>query len=142
MEKALKTRKTKKNPKASSEEMRSPLTGILSGVAIAYAITCIAFILYALLLTYTEITERNLQLVVILTTVISVAVAGFDAARAAKERGWFWGLIAGLVYALVLIVISIIITKSTALGMGAIMIVAISLVGGAIGGMFGINSKK
>lgn len=138
MENLLKRYKGRK--KAQPEE-RSQVYRLIGGVAIGYALTCIIFILYALLLTYTAVTERNLQIIVILTTIISVVIAGFDAARGAKEKGWFWGLAAGAVYALILVFISAIVTKNPTFGLGSFMIIVIALAGGTIGGMLGINSK-
>ncbi len=121
---------------------RSPAVNLMFGMWAAYAITAIIFIAYALLLTYTGVTEKNLQLVVILTTVLSVAVAGFDAAKGAKEKGWMWGMLAGVGYALTLIIINCVINKSFSLGGSAITILLISMAAGTLGGMFGINTKK
>lgn len=123
-------------------EERSQIYNLIGGVAIGYAITCIIFILYALLLTYTSVTERNLQIIVILTTIISVVIAGFDASRGAKEKGWLWGLAAGALYAVILVFISAIVTKNPSFGLGSFMIIIIALCGGTVGGMLGINSKK
>lgn len=131
-----------KQKKAVPNLDKTPIQGLIGGVAIAYAITCIVLIVYALLLTYTSVSEKNMSLVVILATIISVAIAGFDTARCAKEKGWFWGLIAGFIYAVILIIISAIVSKTSIASVGTLTILIISLASGAIGGMLGINSKK
>ena len=123
--------KASKAPKASPKE-RSPAVSLLFGMWTAYAITAIIFIAYALLLTYTGVTEKNLQLVVILTTILSVSVAGFDAAKGAKEKGWMWGAFAGIGYALTLIIINCVINQSLTLGGSALTILLISMAAGAL----------
>jgi len=75
------------------------------GVLIAYAISAIVFLGYAMLITYTNVSEQSLPTVITITTVLSVLVAGFDASRGAAKRGWAWGMAAGGLYVLILAII-------------------------------------
>ena len=112
------------------------------GVLIAFAITSIAFLAYSLLVTYTNMSESSLPMVVAVTTLISVLVAGFDAAKGATSRGWAWGIGAGVLYVLVLVIIMMVLIPEFAVDSRTFTIIAIGLVGGGIGGMLGINLKK
>ena len=112
------------------------------GVAIAFAITCIVFLGYSILITYTGMTERSLPIVVAVTTFISVLVAGFDAAKDAEQRGWLWGMCAGLVYILVLVALMMGILQQFAVGGRTFIVVALALAGGGVGGILGINMRN
>ena len=115
---------------------------LMTGMVIAYAITCIAFIGYAVLVTYTSATAETLPLVVLGTTLVAVAVAGFDAARGAESKGWLWGIIAGLIYAVILFAVGAWIFQGFVINLQLLGVLALSLAGGAIGGAVGINTKK
>ncbi len=125
-----------------AEEKHSQINALISGVLIAYAITCIIFIGYAMLLTYSSFSGKNLQLVVTLTSLISVIVAGFDSAKGAASKGWLWGIIAGLIYAIILAAIGIFINGGFAIDSKTITLFILSVAGGGLGGVLGINFKK
>ena len=115
---------------------------LISGVLMGYAITCIIFLGYSMLITYTSLTEDKMPLVVAGTTLISVIVAGFDAARGADNKGWFWGIMAGLIYALVLMIIMILVLRGFSMDARTVTVFILSLSGGGLGGVVGINFKN
>lgn len=120
----------------------SPMINILKAVMIAYAITVIVFIGYALLLTYTEMTEKYISIVVIVTTIVSVVVAGYDSARAVSSKGWLWGMTAGLIYAVISIIIGVVSMKGKIkIEFSTVAMLFMSICGGGLGGMIGINKK-
>lgn len=120
----------------------SPMINTLKGVAIAYAITIIVFIAYAILLTYTQLTEKQIPMVVTITTIISVIVAGYDSAKSANSKGWLWGMTAGLIYAVILIIIGVITTKGNIkIEFSTVAMMIMAIAGGGLGGMIGINRK-
>ena len=123
-------------------EFRKQMGSVVSGVLIAYAVTCIVFIAYAILLTYTDITEANISLIVTITTIVSVITAGFDAAGGAVGKGWLWGMIAGALYAVLLICIMTWIRKAFMMDSRSLTLLILSLAGGGLGGVIGINMKK
>lgn len=123
-------------------EIKFQVKSLFSGVMIGYAITCLVFITYAVLLTYTSITEENISLVVTLTSIVSVLVAGFDAARTATSKGWLWGVIAGFIYAIILVAIMTWVQGRLILDSRTISVLILSLAGGGLGGVIGINLKK
>lgn len=140
MEKAI---KKQKQVKKNTEDKGNPqLVCMVKALAIAFAITCIVFITYALILTYTSITEQNIPLVSLICTVVSAAVAGFDSAKGAKSRGLIWGMAAGVIYAVLLFAICILSGAEFVLNGGKMTLLLISLAGGGIGGIMGINIHK
>jgi len=60
---------------------RANLLGIFKGVIISYLITIPIFIIFALILSYTNFPERLIQPAVVITTVVSIVVAGSSVTR-------------------------------------------------------------
>lgn len=125
-----------------TDEKKSPVIALIKGISIAYALTAVIFIIYAILLTYTNINEKNIPLVVMITVVVSVLIAGFDAARGACKKGWLWGMGAGVIYAFIMIMIGICISPVFSFDTKTIMLLVLSIAGGGLGGIAGINIKS
>jgi len=128
--------------KTKSENETLQIAALISGVSVAYAITCVVFISYAILLRYSAVTEENISMVVTVTSLISVIVAGFDAAKGATKSGWLWGIIVGLLYALVLLAIGFFLNERFVLDSKSLVLIILSVAGGGLGGVIGINLRK
>ncbi len=115
---------------------------MLKGIVMAYAVTCIIFITYGIVLTYTDITEEKLPLIALCCTVISAGIAGFDWARCAKARGILWGILAGLAYGLILFVLDGIAGSGFSVVGSKGLMILLAAAGGGVGGILGINMKK
>ena len=78
MEKKEKKQNIKKreNVKTKKEMGNSQILCMLKGIVMAYAVTCIIFITYGIVLTYTDVTEEKLPLIALCCTVISAGIAG------------------------------------------------------------------
>ncbi len=128
--------------KLVTDEKDNRITKLIMGVLVGYAITCIIFLGYSMLITYTSLTEDKIPLVVAATSLISVIVAGFDAAKGAENKGWFWGIMAGLIYAIILVMIMSLVLKGFYFDTRTATIIVLSIAGGGLGGVVGINFKK
>jgi len=124
------------------EEKKSKFSIIFSAITMAFAITAIVFISYAVILTYTSVSEKNLSLVVTVTSIISIAVAGFDAAKSCKSKGWLWGILAGIIYAIILFIISVIASQRIIFSTQSLMLFLLAAASGGLGGIIGINLKN
>ena len=114
---------------------------LLKGMAAAFAITCIIFIGFGILLTYTEMSEERLPVVSLVSTALSVSAAGYDWAACMKKRGILWGMAAGAVYTVLLFLITGLASDDFSVGSSALMTLAVALAGGAAGGVLGVNRK-
>ena len=121
----------------------NPIVTVLKGAIIGFMITAVIFIVYALMLTYTSMTEKSMSLVVTLSIIISAFISGIISAREMNEKGWLWGITAGLVYG-VLVIIAGVLTIEENLEIGASMVTMLimCLASGGLGGMIGINVRK
>lgn len=136
MGKKKKLTRTKK-----TEEVRemSGALAICRGLAIAYALTCVVFILFALLLTYTGLSEGSIPVVSIVCTVVAALLAGLLTAKGVKKSGLVWGLAAGLCYSVILFLIGLFLGEGFALNMSSLTTFVLALAGGGIGGIVGVN---
>lgn len=112
---------------------------ILKGMAVAYAITCIIFIAFGILLTYTDIQESAIPAVALVTTALSAALAGFDWAKCMQKRGLLWGAAAGLVYAVLLYLITSFGSGDFSFTASCLRMLIVALAAGVAGGILGVN---
>jgi len=108
----------------------------------AYAVTAVIFILCAVLLTYTNLEENIVSIVSAVCTFLSAFLSGYIISSDADKGGIFWGMLGGLSYAAILMAVLFLAGKNSAVTAGKIFCLVLSLFGGALGGIFGINSKK
>lgn len=114
---------------------------LLRGMAVAFAITCIIFIGFGILLTYTDLSEERLPMVSLICTAVSAAAAGYDWAACMKKKGILWGMAAGAVYTVLLYLITALASDSFAVELSALMTLAVAMAAGAVGGILGVNRK-
>lgn len=128
--------------KLAVTDNKNKFATLFSAISIAFAITAVIFISYAILLTYTNVSEKHLSLVITATSIISMAVAGFDMAKSSNTKGWLWGMIAGIIYALVLQIISCSVSHSIVLNSKTVFMFLLACASGTFGGIIGINFSK
>jgi putative membrane protein (TIGR04086 family) len=114
---------------------------ILKSVAMAYLITLLIFLVLAIILTYTEFPETMLPSAVVITTLISIMLAGTSAARRARTRGWINGGLAGFIYMLILYLISSFTVVDFRIDQYVWAMLISGILAGALGGVVGINLK-
>ena len=97
---------------------------------------------YALLITYTDCGDKNLNLVIMIINIISITIASFDVAKIFKNKGWLWGMFMGVLYAFILNITGLIIFKKIIFTAKNMINFLICISSGTIGGIIGINLKK
>lgn len=112
------------------------------GMAMAFAITAIVFIAYGILLTYTGISEARIPLISLLCTAVSTMVAGFDWAKCQGKRGLLWGLLAGLIYVILLFLIVTLAGGGFVMGTTKLTMALVAIAGGGVGGILGMSRVK
>ena len=135
-------KKPNSNTKSNNTKSNSAIISLTKGAIFAYSLTAVVFVVYGLLLTYTETTEKNIQIVVMITTVISVLIGRIIASKGVDSKGLFFGMLVGVVYALIMIMVGLCILPVMKITSKMIMIIVLSISAGGIGGIIGINTKK
>ncbi len=111
-------------------------------ILISYIITIPAFVIFALILANTDFPHKYISPVVIITTILSILIAGSTVSRHAKSRGWLHGGLVGFVYMFVLYILSSIIFNDFSVDRYVLTMALIGILTGAIGGIMGINAKR
>lgn len=112
----------------------------LKGLGVGLGITCIVFVICALILTYTNVSDSYIGIVSTVCTAVSALAAGFIWAKGMGRRGLATGALAGVVYCVILLAISLI-AGGGPLSLGTITCLIVSAAGGGIGGILGVNAK-
>jgi putative membrane protein, TIGR04086 family len=122
-----------------SKIKNSPITSLLKGILISYCFTMAIFIIYALLITYTDISEDYISPLSLIVTSLSCLASGFAAAKSAKSRGLLWGVLAGGLYMLIMFTLGYTTIPTYQLNQKFVISLALALGGGGLGGIFGVN---
>ena len=105
----------------------------------ALGLTVAVLIFASLLLTYTPVSEMLIPTIAILAAVLSAMTAGLVASRSVKSRGWLTGMLAGILYSIILYTFSFLASDGFHFSAYIIIMSVISMFVGAIGGILGIN---
>ncbi|MFZ5966041.1 MAG: TIGR04086 family membrane protein [Bacillota bacterium] len=119
----------------------NPIWIYLKGVVSAYIFSLIVFIIMALLITYTSMSETIIPLMTTIVMIISVSVSGMYSGMKIKRKGWLNGGIAGLIYIIWMIFMSWVFIEGFSFDKYALFKILIGAAGGGIGGMIGVNLK-
>ena len=114
---------------------------ILKGVGIAFALTLISVFIYSAVLTYTNIPESTIFPVIIMITALSILIGSSVSTIKIKKNGIVNGGIIGLIYILLLYLISSIVNADFAISMSSLAIIGAAILGGMLGGIVGVNIK-
>jgi putative membrane protein (TIGR04086 family) len=114
----------------------------IKGALLAYIITAVVFIIYALLLTYTDISDKNKAMVVMVTTAVSIIAGGIKGAAAVGSRGWLWGIATGILYVAVMIAAGFFLIPGYMLGTRTLVCLMLAVGSGGLGGILGVNLGK
>ncbi|HHV97792.1 MAG TPA: TIGR04086 family membrane protein [Clostridiaceae bacterium] len=130
---------TDKNTGSLIEKLR--IFTLIKGVIIAYLITIPFFMLFALILSYTNFPETYISTLVLLTTILSILLASISVSRSISIKGWLVGSMIGFLYILILYILNGIIYKNFTISRSLITTAFICVATGALGGITGINVK-
>lgn len=115
---------------------------LLKGVVTSYGFTFVAFLVFAVILSFTNIPDSTMPGMILLISIISILFGAATCTRQASTQGWLWGGIVGLIYAGVIYLLSSFLVTGFSTPMSTVYLI-LSYVGtGAVGGIVGINMKK
>ena len=116
--------------------------GILKSVLFAYGIAIVLLVIFAVIYTYSNLPESAVMPVVTVITIISATLCGIRCARGRESRGFMYGGIGGLAYAVLLTVIASLAFDNYSFSGGFVTLLLLSVFCGMLGGMLGINYKN
>ena len=114
---------------------------ILKGSFISIIFTLVLIFIFSIFLTYTNISESVITPVIIVISAISILIGSSISTMKIKKNGLINGLFVGLIYMLLIYLISSIINTGFALNTNSIIMILSGVVAGIIGGIVGVNIK-
>ena len=101
------------------------ITFIMKGVGISLLATMISLIIFSALLTYTNISEQAINPVIIVITAISILIGSSIGNNKIKKSGLINGALVGLIYMLIIYLISSILNWDFSLNISSIIFINI-----------------
>lgn len=114
---------------------------ILKGSLISIIATIVVLMIFAAVLTYSNINGNSMPTVIIVVTALCILVGSQITTSKIKRNGIVNGALVGAIYILALYLISSIISKDFSLNIYSIIMMATSILIGGIGGIIGVNKK-
>lgn len=114
---------------------------ILKGSLISIIATIVLLMIFAAVLTYSNINENSMPTVIIVVTALCILIGSQITTSKIKRNGIVNGALVGAIYILALYLISSIISKDFSLNIYSIIMMATSILIGGIGGIIGVNKK-
>lgn len=134
-----KEKTAKTNIVTEENEIKKKSLCIIKGSAFAIVFSIILLTIFALLLTYTDISENTIMPVVLTVTGISILIGATISSRKIKKNGMIYGGIVGLIYILTLYLASSISITGFSLSSNSFIMLVVGVITGVIGGIIGVN---
>ena len=125
----------------NSKESKKDIVIILKGSIIALILTIIMLTIYAAILSYTNVSEDSMTLVILFIAGLSIIIGSSITNIKLKRKGIINGALIGLIYILIIYILSSVITGVFNLNSNSIIMIIKSIVTGMIGGIIGVNMK-
>lgn len=120
-------------------KLKKTILCIIKGSALAIILSIILLTIYAILLTYTTLSETTIMPVVLIVTGISILIGSTIATRKIQKNGLFYGAAVGLIYIITLYLSSSISIAGFSLSANSFIMLAVGTITGMLGGIIGVN---
>lgn len=114
---------------------------IVRATAISILVTLLALLLQTIVMLYTDISESILPVTSAITMTVSIAISSIYFSLRVRKKGWLNGGIIGILYILIIVILSLIFLEDFVLNTYVILKSIIAIVTGTISGMIGVNLK-
>ena len=114
---------------------------VAKGVVISLISTTTMLLVFAILLTYTNINENLIDTVIIIVTAISILIGSSIGNYKMKKNGIINGATIGSTYIIIIYFISSILNWRFSLGFKSIIMIVVGIFFGILGGIIGVNKK-
>ena len=130
---------TKKIEGITNDKNNSNIIKIIKGSALAIVLSLVLLTIYAVLLSFTRISDTTMVPVVLVITGISVLIGSSISSISIRKQGITNGGLVGLIYVLFLYIVSSIAGIGFEINMNAILMIIVGVITGMIGGIIGVN---
>ena len=125
---------------SSNFEMNKTLMTIIKGLAISVIFSLVAIFIFAIIISYTNFSENGVAPVMIGIVANSILIGTAVSTWKLTKNGILNGGLVGLLYMLILYLVSSSLGTGFALNTNAIIMMVLGTIAGMIGGIIGVNS--
>lgn len=109
----------------------------------AYALTAIFIIFATLMITYTNLGPNFEKWIILIGTIASAALVGYDTAKQEGKQGYKWGLIGGISYLVIFVILALVTGGVQEMNIGyLITLIILTVVSSVLAGMFSVANAK
>lgn len=120
-------------------EINKNILRVIKGSGLAIVITLILLLIYAGLLTGTNISETTMTPVVITISGVSILIGSSMSSFKIKKQGMLNGALVGLIYMLAIYLLSSMLLTGFGIGVKTMIMIVVGIVTGVVGGIIGVN---
>jgi len=122
------------------EKTNNVFNKVLIGIVISFFVTLTTIFMFSIMLTYTNISEDIIPIVIIILTFISILIGAIISMKKTSKNGMINGGLIGGTYVVLLYLVSSLLNNSFALNGYTIVMIITGIVSGIIGGIIGVNT--
>ena len=126
----------------NSNTNKSTLLQVVKGSITSVSITLVLILLFAILIRFVNISEKVIMPVNQFIKILSIFLGVYSALKFHKEKGWFKGMLIGVIYSVLAFTVFAILSSQLSLSWSTFLDVVFSSVIGGISGIITVNLKK
>ena len=131
----------KDNIITEESELKKILVGIIKGSIFSIIISAILLLIFAVLLSYTNLSENTMLPVTLVVTGVSILIGSMISTRKIRKNGILNGGMVGIIYIIALYLISSLFLAGFYLTFKSFIMLIIGIITGMIGGIIGVNTN-
>lgn len=120
-------------------KMNKNMIRVMKGSIFAIVISLVLLLIYASILTHTNVSETTMTPVVITIAGISILIGSSISSFNIKKQGMVNGALVGLCYILFIYILSSILLSGFNIDAKAIAMMVVGIIAGMVGGIIGVN---
>ena len=123
-----------------TEKQSGGITKIVKGIVYSFIITLISIFIFSIILTYTNVSEGIVPIVIIVLTFTSILIGAIISMRKISKNGMMNGALIGGTYVLLIYLISSILNTGFNMNVYTIIMIIAGILSGIIGGIIAVNT--
>ena len=120
-------------------KMNKNMIRVMKGSIFAIVISLVLLLIYASILTHTNVSETTMAPVVITIAGISILIGSSISSFNIKKQGMVNGALVGICYILFIYILSSILLSGFNIDAKAIAMMVVGIIAGMVGGIIGVN---
>ena len=123
------------------DDKQEILKALGKGLLISFIMTILILLIFSIILSFTNISEKTIVPVIIISTAISILIGSSISNIRIKKNGILNGALIGGGYILILYLLSSILNARFNLNIQSIIMISVGVVFGILGGIIGVNKR-